>query len=63
MQSFIVLGIIPGTTIQTTFNFWVALSVLMLVLVLRRQIVMARRRTQTYIAARRIAHTIDSYTL
>jgi len=36
MQSFIVLGIIPGTNFQTDLNFWVAVSILYAVFMTRR---------------------------
>jgi hypothetical protein len=37
-QSFIVLGIIPGTNIQTNLNFWLAMNVLFALFLLRRSI-------------------------
>lgn len=36
MQSFIVLGIIPGTNIQTDLNFWILVSLLYALLLTRR---------------------------
>ena len=59
MQSFIVLGIIPGTHFQTTFNFWLTVAVLLLVFGFRRHIIVARRHVQRELAARRIARAID----
>ncbi len=59
MQSFIVLGIVPGTNFQTTFNFWLTITVLLGVFALRRYIVAARRYVQRELTARRIAHAID----
>lgn len=35
-QSFIVLGIIPGTNIQTNLNFWLVLNALFVLFVTRR---------------------------
>lgn len=29
MQNFIVLGIVPGTNFQTTFSFWLAVSLVL----------------------------------
>jgi hypothetical protein len=35
-QSFIVLGIIPGTNIQTNLNFWIGMNVLFVLFLSRR---------------------------
>lgn len=35
-QSFIVLGIIPGTNIQTDLNFWLVLNALFILFMTRR---------------------------
>ncbi len=59
MQSFIVLGIVPGTNFQTTFNFWLTVAAVLLVFVMRRRIVNARRVTQRQLAMWRIARAID----
>lgn len=59
MQSFIVLGIVPGTNFQTTFNFWLTVAAILLVFVMRGPIVNARRVTQRHLAMWRIARAID----
>lgn len=61
MQSFIVLGYIPGTNIQTNLNFWLVVYLLVVALVFRTQIVAARRRLQAYLIARLIARTINAF--
>ena len=61
MQSFIVLGIVPGTNIQTTLNFWIAVSALLAVVAFRMRLVIARNRLQTYVLARRIARVINAF--
>ena len=61
MQSFIVLGYIPGTNIQTNLNFWLVVYVLILAIVFRMHIVTARRRMQSYLVARLIARTINAF--
>lgn len=58
MQSFIVLGIIPGTNIQTTLNFWVGVAFLLAVYILRGRLWAARSHLRLYLAVRQIAHTI-----
>jgi hypothetical protein len=58
MQAFIVLGIIPGTHIQTTLNFWIMVSLLFGILVLRRALVMARNMAYYEVRVRKIAYTI-----
>jgi hypothetical protein len=63
MQSFIVLGIIPGTSIQTTLNFWIMVYMLVVLLVCRAQLVAARNELQSYFVARLIAHTINGLTI
>ena len=60
MQSFIVLGIIPGTNIQITLNFWLAVTALLVVFMLRKRLKVARNSVQRQLIAYRIARTIDS---
>jgi galactitol-specific phosphotransferase system IIC component len=60
MQSFIVLGIIPGTNFQTTLNFWLTVAAILVVFSMRKHIILARRQVQRALIARRIAHAIDS---
>ena len=59
MQSFVVLGIIPGTNFQTTFNFWLTVAVVLLVFAMRKRIVNARHVTQRQLAMWRIARAIE----
>lgn len=63
MQSFIVLGIIPGTNIQTTLNFWLGVTCLLVLLAVRKQLKAGRSFLQRQLVALRIAHAIDSYEL
>lgn len=63
MQSFIVLGIIPGTNIQTNLNFWLIVATALLVFVLRAQLVAARNFIQLLITAQKIAHIINHFEL
>jgi hypothetical protein len=58
MQSFIVLGIIPGTNIQTNLNFWV------FVFFLTRRFWYARAVSlRIRLVAWRLAHTFDHFEL
>jgi len=61
MQSFIVLGIIPGTSVQLTFNFWLSVAILTVCLPLLRS--MWRRRTslRAYVVAFQISRVINQY--
>lgn len=59
MQSFIVLGIIPGTNIQTTLNFWLVVAALVVAITFRRPLQAFRNFVQRQLIAYRIARTID----
>lgn len=63
MQSFIVLGIIPGTHIQTTLNFWLAVYILLSAVVFRTRLLVLRSAIQSYIVAASIAHVINGFEL
>jgi len=63
MQSFIVLGIIPGTNIQTNLNFWLTISSIVLLLVLRTRIIALRNYAQRVLLAHQIARTINHFEL
>jgi uncharacterized protein (DUF983 family) len=63
MQNLIVLGIIPGTHIQTTLNFWIAVYLLLSVVVFRARLTLLRSAFQSYLIAVQIARTIDSFEL
>jgi len=63
MQNFIVLGIIPGTNIQTGLNFWLTVTVLLTLVVFRRHFVAFRNFLQRQMVAHSIARAIDAYEL
>ncbi len=63
MQNFIVLGIIPGTNFQTTFNFWLTVAIGLSTLVYMPKLIAMGRQLRLYIAARQIAHTINRFEL
>jgi hypothetical protein len=61
MQSFIVLGIIPGTNIQTDLNFWVAMSILYAVFITRRFWYTRLRQLHVRYVAWQITQAIRNY--
>lgn len=61
MQSFIVLGIIPGTNFQTNLNFWIIVSSLLTLVAMRTQLIAIRNSMQIVMAARKIARTINQF--
>jgi len=61
MQSFIVLGIIPGLNIQTNFTFWVSLTLGVASIPLVLRILRLRYMLRAYLAARKINHFIAEY--
>ena len=63
MQTFIVLGIIPGTTIQLTFNFWLSVAILLVIIPFLRSLWRHRGSLQIYITALLIARVIARYQL
>jgi hypothetical protein len=63
MQSFIVLGIIPGTNFQLNFSFWISVGVLLFCLPIVRAAWRKRIYLQTLLAAMRISSVIDQYQL
>jgi hypothetical protein len=63
MQSFIVLGIIPGTSIQLTFNFWLYIAILLVCLPFLKALWQQRNTVRVYIVAIQISRTIDRYQL
>ena len=63
MQSFIVLGIIPGTNIQTTLNFWIIVGMLLGILACRTQLMLIYSRLHAYLMVRAMARIIDHYEL
>lgn len=63
MQSFIVLGIIPGTNFQLNFSFWISTGIIFVCLPMLRKIWQNRTYFLTLLAAFRIARVIDQYQL
>lgn len=61
MQSFIVLGIIPGTNIQTNLNFWIYVAIILTILASYNQLNNARKHLRKHFALRQIAYTIEHY--
>lgn len=61
MQDFIVLGIIPGTSIQITFNYWLYAAISLLVLSLLKTVRRRRGAIHGYIVALLIARVIARY--
>jgi hypothetical protein len=61
MQNFIVLGVVPGTTIQLTFNFWLGVSIALLSLPLLRAMWRLRGALRELLVAIAIARAIDRY--
>lgn len=58
MQNFIVLGIIPGTSIRITFNFWLCTVVSLLCLVLMKNLWQRRATIRSFIIALMISRFI-----
>ncbi len=63
MQNFIVLGIIPGTNYQTTFSFWLTVTISFVAILYIPRYAAMFRHLRTYLAARKIARTIDHFDL
>jgi hypothetical protein len=58
MQNFIVLGIIPGTNYQTTFAFWLGLSVALLLLPMLRRLWRKRHIISSHTRFRKVAQLL-----
>jgi hypothetical protein len=63
MQSFIVLGIIPGTSVQLTFTFWMYTSVFVACTPLLRATWRRRSQVHGYIVGFMISRVIAQYQL
>lgn len=63
MQSFFVLGLIPGTHIQITFLGWLYIVTVVANIVAVLRFARYRHAVRAYLACRRIAHLIDRYQL
>jgi len=61
MQNFIVLGIVPGTNLQLTFDFWLYTAVVLLIVPLMASLWRRRSSLRNYLAALLIARTINQY--
>jgi hypothetical protein len=63
MQSFIVLGIIPGTSFQLTFNFWLYVAIILAGMPVVRSVWRKRYVLRTYVVAFLIARLIARHQL
>jgi hypothetical protein len=63
MQNFIVLGIIPGTSIQLTFNFWLYVAIVSVSLPIIKNVWQRRETARTYFVALLISRFIAQYRL
>jgi hypothetical protein len=63
MQTFIVLGIVPGTDIQLTFNFWLDVTILLALSPLFRAIWQRRGLAYNYVVGAQLLRFIDQYQL
>ncbi len=61
MQSFIVLGIIPGTNLELTFNYWVYTAALLVGMRLTQYAWQHRAAVRVWLVARQLANFIDRY--
>jgi hypothetical protein len=61
MQSFIVLGIIPGTNLQTTFNFWVMMASMLFCVPLVSKIIRHHMPQRIYQAVLQVAQFMYHY--
>jgi hypothetical protein len=63
MQNFIVLGIIPGTSIQLNFNFWLITGVLFTLTPFLLAAWRRRTHMQAYLVGYLLLRTIDRHQL
>lgn len=63
MQNFIVLGIVPGTNIQTTFMFWLGVVAVFCALLSIPTVLHFASIVRTHLVARKIARIIDRFDL
>jgi hypothetical protein len=63
MQSFIVLGIIPGINYQTTFDFWLYTALVLFCLPTAFWLAKKRHVLRAYFAARKINRFINQFQL
>lgn len=63
MQSFIVLGLVPGTNIQLNFNFWLAATIVLMSMPAVRALWHRRDLLHTYLIALHISRVIARHQL
>ena len=63
MESFIVLGIVPGTDFQLTLEFWIAVAAVLLVLANLSLVFELANRARTWYVAQRISIEIMNFDL
>lgn len=63
MQTFIVLGLVPGTNLQLTFTFWLYVAIVLAGWPWVRALWRRRHAVRTYLIAVRISRVIDQYQL
>lgn len=61
MQNFIVLGIIPGTSVELTFYFWLYAGMLLASVPFLKVVWRRRNALRTYFVAYQIARAINRY--
>ena len=63
MQNFIVLGMVPGTSIQLTLTFWLAAFTVVTLLLISPSLVIAYDNARRFFIMRKIARTINHFDL
>ena len=63
MQSFIVLGIIPGTQVQLNFTFWISVSIGFFTFLLLSSLWSKRQAFRIRLISHQIARAIDNFEL
>lgn len=61
MQNFIVLGIIPGTNIQTTFSFWLGVAGVLLLVAAMPHIIRIAQALYRMVLHVRLAWAIERW--
>jgi hypothetical protein len=63
MQNFIVLGIVPGTNFQITFNFCLSVAIALIALPVLQRSLRRSRIVRTWLVARELTRFIAQYQL
>jgi hypothetical protein len=63
MQNFIVLGLVPGTNFEATFNFWLCVVAGLIGLQILRVGLRRSRMVRTWLVARELTRFIAQYQL